>query len=175
MHLVISCSLNKKSKSRLMGKHAHSLYCKDSKYIDLRDFDMPLCDGSSCYDLPVTKELKNMIEESSSILLSGPIYNYDLNAATKNLLELTGSAWNNKLVGFMCAAGGKGSYMSPISFINSLILDYRCMIIPRYVYADSNSCFDSEGNFNEEIGNRIEEIVESSIKLYHALATIKNN
>ena len=57
----------------------------------------------------------------------------------------------------------------------SLILDYRCMIIPRYVYADSSSCFDSEGNFNEEIENRIEEIVDSSIKLYHALATIKNN
>ena len=157
-----------------MGKHAYSLYCKDSKYIDLRNFDMPLCDGDSCYDLPVTQELKNIIQESSSILLSGPIYNYDLNAVTKNLLELTGSAWNNKLVGFICAAGGKGSYMSPISFINSLILDYRCMIIPRYVYADS-TCFDSKGHFSEEIGNRIEEVVDSSIKLDHALATIKND
>ena len=111
---------------------------------------------------------------ASSILISGPIYNYDLNAAVKNLLELTGQSWNNKLVGFICAAGGKGSYMSPMSFMNSLILDYRCMIIPRYVYADS-TCFDDRGQFNEEIKNRIEEVVNSSIKLHHALSTIKND
>ena len=174
MHLIISCSLNKKSKSRIMAKHAHSLHTENSKYIDLKDFDMPLCDGNSCYNHPVTKDLKNIIEGASSILISGPIYNYDLNAAVKNLLELTGQSWNNKLVGFICAAGGKGSYMSPMSFMNSLILDYRCMIIPRYVYADS-TCFDEKGQFNEEIKNRIEEVVNSSIKLHHALSTIKND
>ena len=157
-----------------MAEYAYNLYCKGAKIIDFQKITFPICDGNKCYEDPIVDELKREINNSSSILIAGPIYNYDLNAAIKNVLELSGSSWKNKKVGFLCAAGGKGSYMSPISFINSLILDYRCMIIPRYVYADS-TCFDSEGLFNEQIGNRIEEVVDSSIKLDHALATIKND
>ena len=39
------------------------------------------------------------------IVLATPVYNYHVSAATKNLIELTGSAWEDKLVGFLCAAG----------------------------------------------------------------------
>ncbi|MDP6500219.1 MAG: hypothetical protein QF847_03295 [Candidatus Marinimicrobia bacterium] len=61
------------------------------------------------------------------------MYNYDVNAAAKNLLELTGSGWNEKTVGFICNAGGDKSYMSVMSFANSLMLDHRCKIIPCFV------------------------------------------
>ena len=70
---------------------------------------------------------------------------YDLNAAAKNFIELTGRAWTNKVVGFICAAGGKGSYMSVTSFMNSLMLDFRCIIIPRFVYTDASG-FDDDNN-----------------------------
>ena len=26
--------------------------------------------------------------------------------------------------------------MAPLSFMNSLMLDFRCIVVPRYVYAD---------------------------------------
>ncbi|MES1168133.1 MAG: NAD(P)H-dependent oxidoreductase, partial [Oleiharenicola lentus] len=64
-----------------------------------------------------------------------PIYNYDGNAALKNLIELTGRAWENKVVGFLCAAGGVASYMSIMPLANSLMLDFRCVVVPRFVYA----------------------------------------
>ena len=41
---------------------------------------------------------------ADAILLAVPIYNYDVNAAAKNLVEHTGSAWENKIVGFLAAA-----------------------------------------------------------------------
>ena len=45
-------------------------------------------------------------------ILALPIYNYDGNAAAKNLIELTGKGvWLNKTVGFLCSAGGS-SFMS---------------------------------------------------------------
>ena len=47
-----------------------------------------------------------MIEAARVIIVATPIYNYDANAAAKNLVELTGSAWEDKTVGFLCAAGG---------------------------------------------------------------------
>ncbi len=51
------------------------------------------------------------------------------------MIELAGSAWEDKIVGFLCAAGGMSSYMSVMAYANSLMLDFRCVIIPRFVYA----------------------------------------
>mgnify|MGYP001178670357 CR=1 FL=1 len=45
---------------------------------------------------------------------------------------------------------------------NSLMLDYRCRIIPRYVYATGDA-FDSSQVANEEVISRIEELVDSII------------
>ena len=164
MHLIISCSLNKNSKSRVMAKYAHDLYPDNVKFLDLQDMDIPFCDGNDCYDAPIVDELKKIIQSSKSILIAGPIYNFDLNAAAKNLMELTGKVWTNKIVGFICAAGGKSSYMSPISYMNSLMLDYRSIIIPRFVYTDGSG-FDGENNITAPIKERIQELVDFSILL----------
>jgi len=166
MHLVISCSLNKNSKSKIMAKHAYNLYCKDAKFIDLQKLDLPFCDGNDCYDDPRVKEINQMIKEAKSIILAAPVYNYDLNAAAKNLMELTGRSWTNKIVGFICAAGGKGSYMSVTSYMNSLMLDFRCIIIPRFVYTDGSG-FDESYNIQAPVKERIEELVDLSISLSH--------
>ena len=173
MHLIISCSLNKFSKSRMMAEYAYNLYCKDAKFIDLQKIELPICDGDTCYGKPIVNELKDTIENARSILIASPIYNYDLNAVAKNLIELTGQSWTDKLVGFISAAGGKGSYMSPMSFVNSLMLDFRCLIIPRFVYADK-ACFNNSGDMNDMIKVRIEELVDSSILLSRALITSKS-
>ena len=149
MHLIISCSLNKGSRSKIMATHAYELYCKDAKLIDLSLLEIPFCDGNECYNSPVVKKLKEQIISAKSIIIASPVYNYDLNAAAKNLVELTGRAWTDKLVGFICAAGGKGSYMSPMSFMNSLMLDFRCIIIPRFIYATGNS-FDKNNNLDND-------------------------
>ena len=167
MLLVITCSLNESSKSRMMAEYAYNLYCKDAKIIDLRKISLPLCDGNTCYDNPIVDELKREIKNSSSILIASPIYNYDLNSVAKNLIELTGKAWIEKLVGFISAAGGQGSYMSPMSYANSLMLDFRCIIIPRFVYADT-SCFN-HGKISDSIKERIEELVDASILLSKAI------
>ena len=150
-----------------MAEHAYNLYCKDAKFIDLQKIELPICDGDQCYEEPIVDEFKGYIQNARSILIASPIYNYDLNAVAKNLIELTGEAWSDKLVGFISAAGGTGSYMSPMSYANSLMLDFRCIIIPRFVYADKN-CFNN-GKISDAIKNRIEELVDASILLSKAL------
>ena len=56
--------------------------------------------------MPGSKKLSATIEGADGILIAAPVYNYDVAAATKNMIELTGSAWEDKIVGFLCAAGG---------------------------------------------------------------------
>jgi FMN reductase len=97
-------------------------------------------------------------------LLAVPIYNFDCGAAAKNLIELTGRSWEDKTVGFLCAAGGRSSYMSIMSVANSLMLDFRCLIIPRFVYADG-SAFEGGAITDPEIRLRVEQLVESAVRL----------
>jgi FMN reductase len=137
--------------------------------IDLRDYDLPMCDGETTYDAPGAKELSKIIAESDVILLAAPIYNYDLNAAAKNLVELTGSAWKDKVVGFLCAAGGRSSYTSPMGLANSLMLDFRCVIVPRFVYAIGED-FRDTGELSDIVQERIEQLCAEAIKLANGLA-----
>tara|TARA_B110000438_G_scaffold293917_1_gene334515 strand:+ start:1258 stop:1716 length:459 start_codon:yes stop_codon:yes gene_type:complete len=152
-----------------MAVYAYNLFRKNVKLIDLKDISLPFCDGDKCYEEPIVKELKEYITKADSIIISSPIYNYDLNAAAKNLIELTGRSWTDKLVGMIVAAGGKSSYMSPISFMNILMLDFRCIIIPRFVYADKE-CFRGSEISSEKIKNKIQELVDQSLKLSKALS-----
>jgi FMN reductase len=101
-------------------------------------------------------------------LLSVPIYNYDANAAAKNLIELTGKSWQDKVVGFLCAAGGQGSYMSIMSLANSLMLDFRCIVLPRFVYVTGES-FEGDNLADSEIEKRIRELTDQLVKISRSL------
>ena len=170
-HLVISTSGNPDSNSRRMGRTAFAHLQKkkvDCDWIDIREMDLPLCDADKCYDMPGSKKLSLAIERADGILIAAPVYNYDVAAATKNMIELTGSAWENKIVGFVCAAGGHTSYMSVMAYANSLMLDFRCVIIPRFAFATSNA-FDGERIIDKKIMQRIEEVADELIRFTKAL------
>ncbi len=170
-YLIISCSLNPESRSRTLAKSAQSrLENLNEKvvWLDLAERDLPMCDGDSVYALPVVGEMGKLVKEADGILMAGPIYNYDLNAAAKNFIELTGRAWQDKVVGFLCAAGGDSSFMSPMSFANSLMLDFRCIVIPRFVYAPPKS-FAENGDVVPEIKERIDELADMLVKVSKAL------
>jgi FMN reductase len=91
-----------------------------------------------------------------------------VNAAAKNVVELVGSALENKIVGFLCAAGGHGSYMSVMSLANSLMLDFRCLIVPRFVYATGKD-FTGDEITSPKVSERINQLCEATMRLATAL------
>src|ERR687887_1504892 len=152
-HLVISTSGNPDSNSRRMGRAAFAHMQKkkiDCDWINIRKMALPLCDADKCYGMTGSRNLSAAIEVADGILVAAPVYNYDVAAAAKNMIELTGNAWENKIVGFLCAAGGNASYMSVMSYANSLMLDFRCVIIPRFVFATGDA-FDGENIVDKKI------------------------
>jgi len=140
----------------------------DCDWIDIREMDLPLCDADQCYGMPGSKKLSAAIEAADGILIAAPVYNYDVAAATKNMIELTGNAWENKIVAFLCAAGGHASYMSVMAYANSLMLDFRCVIIPRFAFATSNA-FDGERISDEKITERIKQDADELVRFTKAL------
>jgi NAD(P)H-dependent FMN reductase len=170
--LVVSSSLNPCSRSRILARAAYDHLCKkdDADWLDLQDFSLPMCDGGSCYGHADVIEVGKRIKEASCILVATPVYNFDVNAALKNLIELTGDGWSEKSVGFMCAAGGKSSYMSVMGVANSLMLDFRSVVIPRFVYADGGA-FDGD-EIKPEVMLRIEELCHQALRFSSLLSPL---
>jgi NAD(P)H-dependent FMN reductase len=167
MILIISASLSPDSNSRLLAREAARILEGDgatATFLDLRDHPLPLCDGGAAYGHPNVAVVRTLIARADAIIVATPIYNYDGNAALKNLIELTGRAWENKVVAFLCAAGGTASYMSVMSFANSLMLDFRCLIVPRFVYATGEMFGDGRITDQDQL-RRVAELARATVRL----------
>lgn len=140
----------------------------ECEWLDLAQLELPLCDANACYAHPAARKLNRAVEAADGIIVAAPVYNYDVSASAKNMIELTGSSWEDKIVGFLCAAGGMSSYMSVMAYANSLMLDFRCVIIPRFVYATADA-FDDEEIKDRRIISRIEQMAAELIRFTEAL------
>jgi FMN reductase len=170
-HLVVSTSGNPGSNSRRMGRIAYEYLQKqkvDCEWLDISGLGLPLCDADACYSQPAARKLDAAIEAADGILVAAPVYNYDVSASAKNMIELTGSSWEDKVVGFLCAAGGMSSYMSVMAYANSLMLDFRCVIIPRFVYATGQS-FKDDQLTDAKVVERIKEVADELVRFTKAL------
>jgi NAD(P)H-dependent FMN reductase len=169
--LIVSASLNSESNSRLLAREAERVLRADGlevAFLDLRELPLPLCDGEKSYDDPNVLQADRLVAGADGIIVATPIYNYDANAAAKNLVELTGRAWTNKTVAFLCSAGGHSSYMSIVALANSLMLDFRCVIVPRFVYA-TGAAFAEEKITDSTILARVAECARATAKLAAAV------
>jgi len=168
--LVVSCSLNPASNSFVLAQHVSAdlrAAGAEVDLLDLREHALPVCDGETCTN-PSVVGLTARLEAADAILLAAPIYNFDVNAAAKNLVEHTGSAWEGKLVGFLAAAGGQASYMSLMPLANSLMLDFRCLIVPRFVYATGGDFADGRVT-SQKIAGRVAQLASETLRLATAL------
>jgi NAD(P)H-dependent FMN reductase len=166
-YLIVSGSLRTESRSRMMAHFLTDSYRAEGiapQLIDLRGLNLPFCDGEAAYEHPSVLSLSSTISEARVVIIATPIYNFDASAALKNLIELTGDSWENKVVGFLCAAGGSASYMSIMSLANSLMLDFRCLIIPRIVYATSQDFMDGRLS-SPVVRERVRELAVASTRI----------
>jgi len=159
--LIFATSLDPNSKSYILCQSTKEICDKNgikNELIDLREFQLPNAGRAGSFNNPAISELKDKISSATHIFFGCAIYNYDVSSSAKNLVELVGNSLTEKTVGFLCCAGGDGSYMSVMAFANSLMLDFRCWIIPRFVYATDKS-FIAHGTIESDTAKRIAELV----------------
>jgi len=171
MHLILSSSLHPTSRSRILAREVAQRLIDGNRTVEVFDLSsrvLPPCDGATAYGHEEVIALADLIKEADSVFIASPVYNYDVNAALKNAIELTGKAWTGKVVSLMLAAGGQGSYMSAMGVANSLMLDFRCLIVPRFVYATGES-FEGDRLADEDIARRVDQLVAESLRISDAL------
>ena len=140
----------------------------DVEFFDLQENPLPMCDGDECYDLPEVLAFREKVKSAEGIVMAIPVYNFNVSSGAKNIVELGGRMLYDKTFGFICAAGAKSSYMSVMSLANSLMIDFRCYIIPKFVYATKND-FENNKIINSDIEERIEELGKELIRVSNAL------
>ena len=106
-------------------------------------------------------ELVQLLEEADGVILVFPVYNFNMNATLKAVIEHGGPAMAGKVVGLMASAGGRHGYMSFLSVIQGLMFDLRCWIVPRQVYALSED-FAGGRLTDEDVLRRVAELVTTT-------------
>jgi FMN reductase len=136
---------------------------EEAELLALIDHEIPFCDGKTYVDHPTTQLFRDKVGAVQGIILATPVYNFDANSAAKNFIEITGQVWENKVVGFLLCLSGDKSYMSIMALANSLMLDFRCVIIPRFVYA-SSSAFSNGAVTDATVVDRIYELSDELVR-----------
>jgi NAD(P)H-dependent FMN reductase len=168
--LMISISGGKPSKSRVLAEHAAvAISVADPQgclgWLDFAEEPLPPFAGADTWSHPHVVAAGKRIAAADALIIATPIYNYNLPSAAKSLIELTGDGWEEKIVGFLCTAGGARSYMAPLSFANSLMLDYRCLILPRFVYATGDAFSETGDLTGAEIHERLVQFAADLVRL----------
>lgn len=155
----VSTSLAEQSRSRILCRHGWA-------WSRGRGLEVELIDLSGRPVLPhghpeagETADLEARLAKAGALVIGMPVYNFSLGSELKALVEACGEALEGKVVGLLCAAGGRSAFMAPMAAAQSLMLDFRCWIVPRYVYAVGED-FEGEGIANPEVRRRVEELVE---------------
>lgn len=176
MH-VISCSLNPNSNSRKLAQYI-TKQNPELNFIDLQDYTLPHCNGGgqSSYGDPQVKKLHDILLSSKGILFCSPIYNWDVSSHFKNLIELlgtpykdvlTGKVWQNKVVAYVGACGTSSSFLAPLGILNSLMVDFEAVIVPKYALVPRGD-FEN-GKIKESVLERIDQIVDKWKKMTELL------
>ena len=158
--LIFDSSMRLNSSSQRMARIALQKYADkgvEASLLDLREHPLPFAGSSAAWGDPNVGKVKGVVTAATHLLFAVPVYNYDVNAVAKNFIELMGEdAMGGKTVGFVCSAGGAGSYMSLMPFANSLMLDFRCWIAPRFLYVSKD--FEGE-HLPPELDVRLDELL----------------
>ncbi len=164
---VIGTSLSSDSRSQQLATEAMRRLERlgvRATLIDLREHPLPLTGSDESWGHPAVAAMRKLVAPTTHLIFAVPIYNYDVNSAAKNFIELMGDDMlGQKAIGFLCAAGGQGSYMSVLSFANSLMLDFRCWIVPRFVYV-TKDFIDEHGVVVPEIDRRLDGLIADLLR-----------
>ncbi|EDY19967.1 NADPH-dependent FMN reductase [Chthoniobacter flavus Ellin428] len=172
--LVVSTALRAQSKTLTLAR-AMTAYLEasgvKSDLFDLASEPLPPCDGASCYADASVKAATERVKQAAGIVFCSPVYNYQLNSAAKNFLELTNDGWPDKIVGIVANAGGDRSFLSVLTLVNSLWVDHRCLVAPRFVYA-TGTAFAENGTLHEtgEVRDRLQSLATDMHRLITRLA-----
>jgi NAD(P)H-dependent FMN reductase len=133
--LIVSTSPSTASRSRVMALHCErilKLSGFEVRFLDL-GHNQPTIDYLLTQDDELAR-IRKAFQSASHVVFAIPVYQYDVASPAKRLIEmLSRQELGNRIVGVVCTAGSANSFMSLMPFVNSLMLAFRCWLVPSFV------------------------------------------
>ena len=168
--LIVSTALRAGSKTASVANALRAAFAPDREeatvLLDLATLPLPLCDGGACYQDSAVHAATAHVRAASAVILCFPVYNHQANAAAKNFVEVTNDGWKGKVVGLVANGGTDRSYLAPLSLATSLMVDHRCIVVPRFVFVTPPN-FAADGSLpaNGEVAARLTELAREVVHL----------
>lgn len=118
-------------------------------WIDLRDYDLPLCDGradTTTYG-PDFRDMLAKVRAADALLVGSPEYHGSMTGALKNALDLLGEEpVRGKLVGLLAVARGDAGAMNTLNHLRHVFRWMGSWVLPTQVSVPrAREAFDADG------------------------------
>jgi FMN reductase len=134
----------------------------EADLIDLRQYQLPFCDGSSAYpDYPDVERFRRQVQSASGLILATPEYHGSVSGVLKNALDLLSEEHvKGKVVALMAVVGGVHS-TNAINTLRLICRHLHCWVLPeQLVIPHVQDAFDERGGFVEaEIEERLNRVI----------------
>jgi FMN reductase len=167
--LIVSTALRAGGKTAQIAHALQAAFASSATpatVLDLANLSLPMCDGGACYEDFVVHQTTELVRTARAVVLCFPVYNHQANAAAKNFVEVTNAGWSGKVVGLVANGGTDRSYLAPLSLANSLMVDHRCVVVPRFVFVTpANFAADGTLPAGGEIASRLADLARELVHL----------
>jgi NAD(P)H-dependent FMN reductase len=134
-----------------------------SQLIDLRQYDLPLCDGrrdQDTYPRDVAR-LRGDVEAAQGIVLGTPVYHGSFSGVLKNALDLMGfREIEGKMIGLVAVSAGRSGAGNALNELRAIGRSLHAWVVPEEVsIPEVAKAFDPVGHANDaELEKRLKEV-----------------
>lgn len=144
----------------LQGAKEHGA---EVQLLDLRDYDLPFCDGSGkeseqAHDV---LRLRQAVSEAHGVILGSPEYHGSFSGVLKNALDLMGfDQFGGKIVGLVGVSGGSMGAVNALNDLRRVVRWVHAWVIPQQTsIPQAWDHFDDDGRLDDEsMAERLREV-----------------
>ncbi len=134
------------------------------KVLDLKEMNLPFCDGGSDYpDYPDVEVMRSHVTESSALVIATPEYHGSVSGVIKNALDLMSfDHLENKVTGMISVLGGQ-SNSNALNDLRVIMRWVHAWVIPEQIaIGQAWNAFAADGNLKDEkLSQRLDAFVKS--------------
>jgi len=142
--------------------------------VDLADYDLEFSDGRNYFEYDGdTKYVTETIMSADAIIIGTPVFQASIPATLKNIFDLLPvNAFRDKVVSTVVTAGTAKHYLVVEQQLKPILSYMKAHIVPTYVFIEEKD-FLRKQIVNDDIKFRLERLVEDTVTLVEAYASIR--
>lgn len=167
--VLIQSSLNPNSKTAVVIEETRKRLIQkghEAITLDLREYELPFCDGRSLDQYPESvQRIRPILESADAFVIGFPVYMYTFSGVVKNFLDIFARYFERKVCGIVMNAGGSNSYLASRDLINSMNFETATIFVQPTVYTYSSHFDETKTKIvSEYVYKKIDQMIDSLLE-----------